>query len=235
MNHIYVAVVIAFGVVTGCFGQPSDCDNCPLLPDEEVCEFGCKVLSYCSNGTAVTVECPPHLVVDLPSKTCKPLDEAAPPCGSTFNCTGRDGRYPDLSTDCQTFYTCIDGRFDSSAVCPGGLVFDIRQQLCNWPYMVCGPCGTSTLPEHCDPITVAPEMTTETPTTVGETVTNDGNCVCANLPDGYVCEITCKEKVECQLGLSIRTRCNENLVINPETNECDLIANVCPPCGTRDC
>ncbi|CAH1772592.1 unnamed protein product [Owenia fusiformis] len=57
---------------------------------------------------------------------------------------------------------------------------------------------------------------------------------CANAPSGTKCFINCKEYHECLEGLLIRVTCDANLVVDPDTLECALIPDVCPPCGTRD-
>ncbi|CAH1801643.1 unnamed protein product [Owenia fusiformis] len=233
MRVLYVSVIFVCALATGCLGQ-SDCDHCNGQPDGTICEFGCKVISFCMSNIAVTVECPPHEVVDLPSRTCRPPELAAPPCGITINCTGIDGRVPDFATNCTTYHTCINGRYDSTAVCPPGLVFDTIRQLCNWPRSVCVPCGNSNLPSDCDPGTSSSLSAgkAEHHKAALNAVPVNGECECGDEDDD---DMNCESLCTCVGEVKVTTFCGDGSVYNKVTKECDEIANVCQPCGTLEC
>ncbi|XP_078692654.1 uncharacterized protein LOC144922618 [Branchiostoma floridae x Branchiostoma belcheri] len=85
-------------------------------------------------------------VASLPVTEATPVTQnnAEEVVESAFTCNGKDsGPHPDPE-NCRKFYMCAPGHpaphhFDCA---PGGLVFDVRLQVCNWPWAVPPPCGT---------------------------------------------------------------------------------------------
>ncbi|CAH1801644.1 unnamed protein product [Owenia fusiformis] len=248
MNGMYMGAIFLVILATSVNGQ-NGC-NCAGLPDGWVCESGCKAFTRCVNEQPVYTECPPYYVVESETWTCVPEDSAPPPCGRGFdkNCTGLpDARYPDVESGCSTYYSCEEGNFGIRQPCPDDLVFDVIKQLCNWPRSVCPPCGTGETPEEpcpqptgkpTDAPTVAPTNATTVASTIAPTfapITGIGSCIdCANQPDGLCEVVNCNQKRECLSGLIITTTCNENLVVDSDDDfNCNLIPEVCPPCGTK--
>ncbi|XP_048778823.1 uncharacterized protein LOC125682358 [Ostrea edulis] len=112
-------------------------------------EIGCRSYVKCTGGIGVLHDCPnpPALntVYNAVTGQCDRPDNVARPCGHWQDCSLLpDKRYPDMYTNCTTYYTCHGGTFFGHNFCSIGLVFDENLQLCNWPYNVAPPCGTLT-------------------------------------------------------------------------------------------
>ncbi|XP_071111681.1 SCO-spondin-like [Haliotis cracherodii] len=71
--------------------------------------------------------CENELVWNQAEKTCKEPDTEHPSCNH--------GEYLPHTEDCRKFFQCSNGQLHLHQ-CPGGLQFDTRHNLCNWPQMV---------------------------------------------------------------------------------------------------
>ncbi|KAK2169164.1 hypothetical protein LSH36_12g23021 [Paralvinella palmiformis] len=70
-------------------------------------------------------------------------EDAPPPCGDLEDCSLlSDGSYPDMATNCTLYFTCLDGNDLGLQPCNTGTVFDVEDQICDWPENVKEPCGT---------------------------------------------------------------------------------------------
>ncbi|XP_033748416.1 uncharacterized protein LOC117333294 [Pecten maximus] len=102
-------------------------------------EITCHKYTQCSNGIAILRTCSDHQMYNPETKQC---GAPSPPCSLNRNCNGlADKRYPDLETNCHSYYTCYNGFFYGHNFCNPGLVYDESSQLCNWPINVAQPCG----------------------------------------------------------------------------------------------
>ncbi|CAH1772593.1 unnamed protein product, partial [Owenia fusiformis] len=115
------------------------------------------------------------------------------------NCTGRaDGYYPDIETGCTTYYLCSNGNFATRQFCPDGLVFNVNNGVCDWPYNVCPPCGTGE--------------------NVGLCPTDPNPCNCTNATPGTVCYSDCQVLVICaENGESNTLVCEAGTVVDSTT------------------
>ncbi|XP_069136234.1 uncharacterized protein [Argopecten irradians] len=104
-------------------------------------EITCHSYTHCSNGIGTLHTCPENQMYNMVSQTC---GGSSSPCNIIRSCgTLPDKRYPDLETNCRTYYTCQNNIFYGHNFCNPGLVFDESSQFCNWPHNVAQPCGTA--------------------------------------------------------------------------------------------
>ncbi|XP_029651701.1 chitin-binding domain protein cbd-1-like [Octopus sinensis] len=116
--------------------------DCSTVPDGYY-EISCKSFVQCKNGKKYQHYCKGNTVLDKRDMKCKDPDDVPKPCGEYRDCSKRkDGRYPDLDNKCKSYFTCENGHFMGHNLCPAGLVFSKKLQLCDWPYNVKPPCGT---------------------------------------------------------------------------------------------
>ncbi|CAH1801656.1 unnamed protein product, partial [Owenia fusiformis] len=189
-----------------------------------------------SRGTTI---CPGDLVFDDFRNICDRVENVCEPCGTLSpenciptppftgstvttdevsteppiirNCTGRpDGYYPDLEEGCRTLYTCRDQVMSGYYECPDGLVFDPEDNICDWPYGTCPPCGDGSRK-------------------------NPGYCKnCTGLPNGKYPDLdgSCSGSFTCGFGvMTKRTICPQGEVYDPERGACTAeVEDVCPPC-----
>ncbi|CAL1548495.1 unnamed protein product [Lymnaea stagnalis] len=121
--------------------------TCVNRPEGWVAEIGCWGSKICSNGTLVVNTCPGGTVLDRESMTCVESSANSTGCGKEAQCLGRpDGRYPDLSVGCISFYWCMNGANLGRFYCTSGLIFDREKGICNWPFDALPPCGTKEVP-----------------------------------------------------------------------------------------
>ncbi|XP_011415053.2 chitin-binding domain protein cbd-1 [Magallana gigas] len=126
-----------------------------VIGDTSVChsnadghyEIGCRSYVICTGGRGVIHNCPDppaqETVYNSAKGHCDNPDNVARPCGHWQDCSKLpDKRYPDIYTNCTSYYTCHGGTFFGHNYCNPGLVFDSMLQLCNWPHNVAPPCGT---------------------------------------------------------------------------------------------
>ncbi|XP_033748036.1 uncharacterized protein LOC117333028 isoform X2 [Pecten maximus] len=103
-------------------------------------EITCTKYTECSHGVATVHNCSFNQMYNPETKRC-----GAPsvPCNIQRDCNNLDSnRYPDLETNCTSYYTCHNGVFYGHNFCNSGLVYDGSGGICNWPYNVVEPCGT---------------------------------------------------------------------------------------------
>ncbi|KAK2169162.1 hypothetical protein LSH36_12g23007 [Paralvinella palmiformis] len=123
---------VLFGVVF--------CQDCT---EGEICCEGCRSYRICQGGEYVQYDCvPPALVYNYVEHRCTAPEDAPPPCGDFHDCSQLpDASYPDMSTNCTFFFTCLNGIDYGLQTCNPGLVFSYETQTCNWPDNVKEPCG----------------------------------------------------------------------------------------------
>ncbi|XP_060074365.1 uncharacterized protein LOC132554084 [Ylistrum balloti] len=128
---IFLSLQIVEGVV-----------NCDGQADGNY-EVTCLGYTNCHDGVATDVDCYDGKLYNPTSNQCD--DPIYPPCNIDRDCSGTpNGRFPDMETNCTSYYTCSNGIFFGHNFCNPGLVYDQIKQLCNWPHNVSPPCGTST-------------------------------------------------------------------------------------------
>nr|AIU94780.1 hypothetical protein [Phragmatopoma lapidosa] len=150
-------LLYVLSVVCVAYGQ----DN-PCVVDGENVEDGhylitCKSYVWCIQGTPAVVECPIGEVynADKDPPGCDDKGNVGAPCGTERDCAGRsDGWYPVCEAEagwdeCELFYSCVGETDMGTEQCPDGLVFDPKEEVCNWPASTCVPCGTSVDEEIC--------------------------------------------------------------------------------------
>eukprot|EP00918_Siedleckia_nematoides_P057570 GHVU01125556.1.p1 GENE.GHVU01125556.1~~GHVU01125556.1.p1 ORF type:complete len:154 (+),score=8.27 GHVU01125556.1:79-540(+) len=138
--YAYISTV----VILLCVLQGAVCQvDCTGQPDG-VYGHGCRSYTLCQNGAGTQVDCmEPTPVYNQNIQQCDTRGNTPPPCGYVFDCSQLlDGSYPDMSRNCTSFYTCINGAEFGSQHCAPGTVFDTYEQICNWPSNVPPPCGT---------------------------------------------------------------------------------------------
>ncbi|KAH3890722.1 chitin-binding domain protein cbd-1-like isoform X3 [Dreissena polymorpha] len=134
--------VVIFLAALSAFVGTAAAVNCTTLADG-VYETGCRSYAVCTGSKVTIVECPEHKVYNNQTGRCDNVTNVAPPCGLMVDCsTQTDGRYPDTSNNCQSWYTCNDKKFLGHNFCPEGTVFDSTLSTCNWKDAVAPPCGT---------------------------------------------------------------------------------------------
>ncbi|XP_048775908.1 uncharacterized protein LOC125680391 [Ostrea edulis] len=102
----------------------------------------CKTYIKCVNGTTVAVHCDKYMVFNTENGHCEYAFNVHSPCGVFRDCSKLpDGHYPDTEQKCMRFYTCWKGSFLGFNACAMGLVFNVRKQVCDWPFNVMPPCG----------------------------------------------------------------------------------------------
>ncbi|CAH1801659.1 unnamed protein product [Owenia fusiformis] len=202
----------------------------------------CTSFYICLNGVnRGTGFCPGDLVYDDDRDLCDRPDNVCEPCGnkpagscaptvpftgstvtteevSTIppiyrNCTGKpDGYYPDLENSCAAYFTCAGQVISGFYECPGGLVFDPEDEICDWNYDTCPPCGSGAAKEP-------------------------GYCKnCTAIPDGLYPDLddSCSGAYRCQFDtMKYRGFCPSGSVYDPERFSCNNnTEDVCPPCYT---
>ncbi|XP_041347319.1 uncharacterized protein LOC121367271 [Gigantopelta aegis] len=116
--------------------------DCSTRPDG-IYDRGCREFIHCENHVATAVTCQHNQVFNSNTGKCDNPINVPPPCGILRDCTTKsDGRYPDLSEHCRSYYTCISGTFFGHNFCTPGTVFSEKLQTCDWPSDVPPPCGT---------------------------------------------------------------------------------------------
>ncbi|XP_025091511.1 uncharacterized protein LOC112562445 [Pomacea canaliculata] len=124
-------------------GKPDDTFyDCTGL-DDGLYIGDCTHFYRCENETTRMLPCPGKLVVNEKQMWCDYKSLVKPPCGTAPNCTGIiDGNYPDFSSRCQQFYTCLHEEFYGYTKCAASLIFNPEKNNCDWPFLVKPPCGT---------------------------------------------------------------------------------------------
>merc|ERR1712062_81065 len=106
---------------------------------------GCRAYTECKDGVPNFVDCTPLVfnIAKQPEPGCDTMENTPPPCGVVRDCSALpDGGYPNLDDDCTSFFTCIDGVDFGTQFCNPGLVWNLPEQICNYPQNVFPPCGT---------------------------------------------------------------------------------------------
>ncbi|KAL4224054.1 hypothetical protein ACF0H5_017511 [Mactra antiquata] len=130
--------VIYMGLISQCL-----CIICTNLTDG-VYEVNCRSYTLCSNGGEEIVNCDPGMAYNTKTQICESKWKVPPPCGTYRECSDKaDGFYPDLETDCASYFVCSNGVFFGHSLCPGGLVYNVNQQVCDYKYSAPPPCGTN--------------------------------------------------------------------------------------------
>ncbi|XP_046361553.1 chondroitin proteoglycan 2-like [Haliotis rufescens] len=136
-DMLFWIVLLGFiAVTTGmdCTGEP-----------DGIYEYNCFSYVICSQGVATEILCNSTQVFDPDQQKCVTPGIQNWPCTDVQSCLNQpDNRYPDYANACMTYYTCQFGIFYGHNFCPPGLVFDFKNQLCNWHFNVQPPCGTCT-------------------------------------------------------------------------------------------
>ncbi|XP_061162333.1 uncharacterized protein LOC133171579 isoform X2 [Saccostrea echinata] len=102
----------------------------------------CKTYIKCVNGTSTKVNCDKYMVFNTDTIKCEYVFNVQSPCGVFRDCSKLpDGHFPDTEQKCMRFYTCWKGNFLGFTDCTLGLVFNVRKQVCDWPFNVMPPCG----------------------------------------------------------------------------------------------
>ncbi|XP_041376896.1 chitin-binding domain protein cbd-1-like [Gigantopelta aegis] len=108
-------------------------------------EISCKAYTSCTNGKGTIINCERDLVFNNNTGKCDVPKNVGPPCGQLVSCEGKaDDRYADLNNNCRSYYTCYGGVFYGHSICPAGLVFNERLEVCDRPSDVPPPCGYRT-------------------------------------------------------------------------------------------
>ncbi|PVD31459.1 hypothetical protein C0Q70_06871 [Pomacea canaliculata] len=109
-----------------------------------IVEIGCDGYAECRSHQLVKTLCTDAEVFNRDARRCDPAT-ATTSCTHYNICeTLADGKYADVTNGCQSYYTCFRQIFYGHNYCPGGLVFDQQNQICNWASNVVFPCGTKT-------------------------------------------------------------------------------------------
>ncbi|WAR03032.1 hypothetical protein MAR_009590 [Mya arenaria] len=136
---------------------------CVNRPDG-VYEINCRAYSLCAGGMMEVVNCEYDQAYNPKSKQCESKWTVPPPCGTYRECSDiADGFYPDLETKCSSYYICVNGAFFGHSLCPGNLVFNVQQGVCDYSYNAPPPCGTNStgiVPTTTTSGETAPETTT---------------------------------------------------------------------------
>ncbi|KAK3587602.1 hypothetical protein CHS0354_032803 [Potamilus streckersoni] len=117
-----------------------DCTN----KTDGVYERSCRSYTRCTEGEAEVVNCGIDEAFNTKTDICENKWIVEPPCGTYRDCAdSKDGSYPDLETQCRSFYTCLSGVFFGHTLCPAGLVFHKELSVCDYVDNVHPPCGNN--------------------------------------------------------------------------------------------
>ncbi|ESO98173.1 hypothetical protein LOTGIDRAFT_239076 [Lottia gigantea] len=110
-------------------------------------EKGCKSFIRCKDGVAETIECGEGYVFNEKIEDCDLIENVDGICGEYIDCSDKaNGHYPDMSSFCQTYYTCHEGAFHGHNYCPQGLVYNEELGVCDWQQNTYEPCGLKPRP-----------------------------------------------------------------------------------------
>ncbi|XP_052716851.1 uncharacterized protein LOC128189328 [Crassostrea angulata] len=142
MLLVHYSLLSICGLVLVSAYYESAVDDLCLGRDDVIFARSCKTYLKCVNGTAVTFHCDQYMVFNMNSGNCEYAFNVHSPCGVFRDCTKLpDGHFPDTEHKCMRFYTCWKKSFLGFNSCSMGLVFNVRKQVCDWPFNVMEPCG----------------------------------------------------------------------------------------------
>ncbi|KAH3890724.1 uncharacterized protein LOC127867294 [Dreissena polymorpha] len=114
---------------------------CVGMPDG-VYETNCQAFTRCVGGETEIVNCEGETAYNQETKQCQRKWDVPPPCGTYRECSDlKDGFYPDMETNCHSYYICVGGAFLGHSLCPAGLVYNRYQGVCDYNYNAPPPCG----------------------------------------------------------------------------------------------
>ncbi|XP_022336511.2 uncharacterized protein LOC111132881 [Crassostrea virginica] len=140
LSHFLLTTVYGMTLVSAYY--ESAVDEICSGRDDVIFARSCKTYLKCENGTAVTVHCDKYTVFNMDTGNCEYAFNVHSPCGVFRDCSKLpDGHFPDTEQKCMRFYTCWKKSFLGFNSCAMGLVFNVREQVCDWPFNVMAPCG----------------------------------------------------------------------------------------------
>ncbi|XP_065571760.1 probable chitinase 10 isoform X2 [Artemia franciscana] len=117
-------------------GEPFVCPGDGVFPHED-----CSMFYQCANGGSTAQTCPPGLTFNPDILACDYPDNFFPPCGTRFPCPEPDGYFPNPD-NCESYFVCSGG-LSYEQVCSPGLVYNVENNVCDFPFNVPPPCGTA--------------------------------------------------------------------------------------------